>query len=243
MNKFNKIVAITASARTSGTGYSICKEILKTAKNTINTKTELINLYQEDLKFCTGCFQCMSSGSCYIKDSFETIKQKIYKADAVIFCAPTYAGSYNAVMKNFIDRLGMYEVLTSSLAGKYLVCLSTAGSKRSAHKTAKQIAKTLGNGCFGRSYISSIKGFSVGPDDNKDPKRKAIQKGHHDLAKTIGKNLVSDIKSAKKYPWQNLANRAIARFVMKPLFLKFIVNNKASRTKAVYQNLKFRGIV
>lgn len=236
------IIGLTASARKQGLGAKLTNHALKGAER-LGANVEIIDLYQSNLEFCTGCLKCMESGRCPINDDFEKIKTKMHNADGIIMCAPTYCGTYSAVMKNFIDRLGLYEHLTSSLGNKYILGISTAGNKRMAKQTAKELVGLLTGGTFARGYISGVMGASTIPGNDLIPERKLLKEKSLKEAQVLGEKLVKDIQKQKKYRFQNIFNRLLSTFVLRPMYVKSITKNKDKNTKAVYNNLVSRNLI
>lgn len=238
MDKNMKVVILTSSARDNSFGNELAHYAKDVAIKT-GTQAEIIDLYTSKLEFCTGCLKCMEHGKCIINDNFESIKSKLYEADGIILCSPTYCGSYNAVMKNFIDRLGLYERFTSSLGDKYVCSISTAGDGRLAKQTAASLAKLLTSGVFQRGYISGAVGISARFDDI-DNSDKANQ---FEAVEKLSKKLVDDIKTNKKYVLQNVFNRLLSKLVLQPIYKRMITKNKDANTKGVYDSLVARGLI
>ena len=71
--------------------------------------TELIHLYDYDLKGCYSCLACKrkdkATDLCSYPDGLLPILEKIRKADGVILGSPIYNGTDTAVMRAFIERL------------------------------------------------------------------------------------------------------------------------------------------
>lgn len=238
MKKNIKLVVLTSSPRKDSLSKQLANHVQKGATASGAT-VEIIDLYQSNLAYCTGCLKCMETGYCILNDDFEAIKQKMYEADGFILSAPTYCGTYNAVMKNFIDRLGLYERFTSSLGNKYIGTISTAGDKRAANSTAQSMATLLSNGIFARSYISGTLGVSARFDIDDTS---ALDKLFKD-ASNLGKKMVTDIEKAANYPAQNIVFRVISKLVLRPMYTRMIKKNKDTNTKGVYQNLAARNLI
>lgn len=231
-----QIAAVISSAHIDGNGAHLVKEIIKGAEKQGAEVSEIF-LYQEKLNFCTGCNQCMAIGKCPIPDHFETIRSLLYHADGIILCSPTFCGSFNAAMKNLFERLGMFERCTAMLSNKYVVAVSTASQERAAKKTAKELAVGISSCLYGRNMVSGILGASILPDgvsENKTVLQKAF---------SMGEKLTADIHENKKYSFQYPLNRLIMHRCVQPVMKKFIVENKGHSTKAVYENLRQRGML
>lgn len=239
MRESMNIVILTSSARKNGYGNELV-ENAKMGAEEIGANVETIDLYSAGLNFCTGCLHCMESGKCVISDRFQEIKDKLKGADGIIMCAPTFCGTYNGIMKNFVDRLGLYERFTSSLGEKYVVGISTAGDSRAAKKTAGELAKLLTTGIFARGYTSGSLGVSsrMEADGTYVDQQKALNNAHK-----LGVKLATDIKERKKYPMQNVASRILSKLILRPAYKKVIEKSKDASTKGVYQNLSARNLI
>ena len=65
---------------------------------------EEIFLSQYQIGFCTGCATCLESGSCWVRDDYNTVVRTVLEADAVILASPVYIFNVTAQMKTFLDR-------------------------------------------------------------------------------------------------------------------------------------------
>lgn len=233
------IVILTSSARKNGYGRELAESVKRGAEET-GANVEIVDLYTANLNYCTGCLHCMESGKCVINDGFQEIKGKLKEADGIVMCAPTFCGTYNGIMKNFVDRLGLYERFTSSLGEKYVIGISTAGDYRAAKKTSGELAKLLTTGIFARGYISGSMGASsrIEADGTYVDQQKVLKSAHK-----LGIKLATDIKERKKYPLQNVASRILSKLVMRPAYKKVIEKSKDASTKGVYENLAARNLI
>lgn len=98
-----KILAINGSPRKNGTISKLAEQVLKGAQEN-DHETELINLYDYNIKPCIGDWACVKLGKCHIKDDFETIYNKLVEANIIILGSPVYWANITGVMKNFFDR-------------------------------------------------------------------------------------------------------------------------------------------
>ena len=154
-----KVVGLISSPRQNGNTATLVREALRGAKSE-GACIEEVFLPKCNINFCNGCFKCLIDGDCGFTDDFKEIKELLYEADGIILGSPTYCGTYNAIMKSLFERLGMFEVMTSSLGGKYFAGISTAGSAMAARKTAQEMVSLVSSGVFKRGYISGV--FGVG---------------------------------------------------------------------------------
>jgi multimeric flavodoxin WrbA len=145
------VIGIISSARENSNSAIMVREALKGAAGKGAVARE-IYLPEYDLEYCTGCLSCMKNGKCRLPDGFNELREQLYEADGIIWGTPTYAGTMNAIMKNLIDRLGMYEVSTSSLGGKYMAGIAAASSPG----TAKRVAKSLSRFWYRRYFYEKL---------------------------------------------------------------------------------------
>lgn len=232
-----KVVGIISSPRHNGNTATLVREGLRGAESEGACVREVF-LPKCNVNFCTGCFRCLTDGECYFADDFKKIRDLLYGADGILLGSPTYCGTYNALMKNCFERLGMFEVMTSSLGGKYIAGISAAGSATAARKTAREMVSLVSTGVFRRGYISGV--FGVG-----FPKGKAASEDSMALmrAYNVGKTLSRDIINGNRYPGQKLLARLLNSIIVKPQFVKYILKEKECDTKAVYASLVQRGLL
>ena len=100
-----KVLIIEASLRSGYTKRAV-EKICELIKDT--AETEIINIKNENIAFCSGCCACLSSGSAkcpYKEDAAQKILQKMVEADGVIFVLPNYSMQVPAQLKVLFDRL------------------------------------------------------------------------------------------------------------------------------------------
>lgn len=228
-----KVVGVISSPRVNGNTATLVREALKGAEKMGAHITEIF-LPKYNIEFCKGCLRCVALGKCQISDDHEAQMKLLYEADGIIAGSPNYGFSPNAMMKRFLERLGMLLFLSSAFGGKYIAGISSAGGAGGAKKVAKNLTNLLSNGIFQRGYVSGI----LGAGSTASKETKTLGK-----ARELGEKIVNDIKKSNNYPFQNIFGRILMKFVMKPIFQKYILNKKESDTKAVYQNLYERGLI
>jgi multimeric flavodoxin WrbA len=243
-----KIVAINGSPNRTGNTAKLVREALASAEESgaeeaggrsTGVEVEHVFLADHRLAYCRGCLSngtrkfCMSAGRCIIPDDMETLKEKLYEADGVVFASPSYGIEPTARMKNFItDRLGLYAVYTSALREKYFAGISTAGAI-GAGTVAKKLARTFSTGFFGRGYVSGWLGVSVGNGEVSDS-GPAI-----DRARELGRKMARDIARRRRYPFQALGKRIITRLMI----VRNILAHRETSMRAVYETLTAQGVL
>ncbi len=232
-----QVVAVMSSARLNGNTAILVREALRGAEEEGAATTDIL-LPKHNINFCQGCLSCMVKGRCFMDDDFEEIKALLRGAHGIILSSPTYGGAACARMKNLLDRLGLFERFTSAtFGGKYVVALSTASSAGAAKKVAKDLAGIVTNGAFERGYITGILGASSsGGGVQRD--KAALLKAH-----ALGRKLVCDIRSGRRYALQNPWGQLMNLLILKPNYRKATVDYREGPMKAVYDNLRQRGLI
>jgi multimeric flavodoxin WrbA len=230
-----KIIGIISSANINGNTAILVREALRGASENGAATTEIF-LSNYKIEFCSGCFKCMHDGKCQFSDDMESLKQLLSSANGFILSSPTYMASPNAMIKKFLERLGLFEKLSSCLfGGKYVASISTANGT-GAKKVARELASYVRDSIFKRSYVSGILALSI--HGRKVTENKNALK----MAYNLGKKISMDVKSGKKYFFQNLFGRLFMEMLLKPKFKTGIENNKVGNLKAVYSTLQKQGV-
>lgn len=228
-----KIIAVISSPRRNGNTAALTCQAAAGARS-VGADVEEINLPDYQIGFCKGCLSCLSQGACPIQDDFAMIREKLCDADGIIISSPSYGIAPTAVMKCFLDRFGMLNAYTSSLAGKYVASISAAGAI-GAKQVAKGLAALVGNGAFARGYVSGL--LAVNTGWNKTCTDDAVLH----KAFRLGIRLAHDIKKGATYPLQNLGGRLINRLFVRKVFSGNVLAHKDGGMRAVYENLVSRG--
>ena len=151
-----KIVALQSSPNKDGLTASLAEAVLKGYKEA-GGDVELIHLNHRDIMCCIACEkgwgQCRD-GDCILEDDFETIRQKIGKADAVVFSTPVYWHDLSESAKSFLDRLRRVEAFSGrgTCEGKKVIGISAAGGSGNgavrAHFNLEDYLRRIGFNVF-----------------------------------------------------------------------------------------------
>lgn len=121
-----KVLCILCSPRKGGNTEILAREALTSAKD-CGAETELLTVWDKDIKPCDGCYSCAKTGKCHIKDDMQEIYLKLLNADGIIWGTPVYFFDVTAQAKIIIDRL--YVLYThSKLTNKVGGVISVASS-------------------------------------------------------------------------------------------------------------------
>ncbi|RLE99763.1 MAG: flavodoxin family protein [Thermoprotei archaeon] len=106
-----RVLGINGSPRKYGNTIKLLLVALKAAEK-LGAETELVHLYDYDIKPCLGCLcdkQTACGYPCVIDDDMKILYDKILDSNAVIISTPIYWFAPSGVVKNFIDRLTALE--------------------------------------------------------------------------------------------------------------------------------------
>ena len=93
-----KILAINGSHRVGQNTDYLINEALSAAAE-LGAETEVIELSEKNVEYCTGCNRCLFKPECSIKDDdMEEIKQKMLEADGIIVASPDYFSNVSGRM-------------------------------------------------------------------------------------------------------------------------------------------------
>ena len=121
-----KILGINGSHR-AGKGTAGLLKIALDEAAALGAETELIELSECDIQFCTGCNRCMAKPCCSIDDDMTTIMEKMKEADGIIVASPNYFSDVSARTKNFMDRTRCMHMVENALKGKVGGIITTTG--------------------------------------------------------------------------------------------------------------------
>jgi multimeric flavodoxin WrbA len=231
-----RIVGVVSSANREGSSATLVREALRGAASA-GAATSEIFLPDYNLGFCKGCLQCNRLGRCPQPDDFERVRDMLRAATGMVLSSPTYGAAPCALMKNLIDRLGLFEYMTSSVfGGKYIATIATAKSF-GADRTAQYLASIPLGTLFKRAYLSGTLAavLSKGITASESPK-------HLRQAQALGVRLAEDCRMGRTYPFQDVVAR-LNRFLMRPLIAKGIVQHRQTDMHGVYENLATRGLL
>ncbi|URZ14738.1 flavodoxin family protein [Clostridium felsineum] len=130
-----KVIGINGSSRKDGNTAILIEKVFEELKKQ-GVETELIQLFNKEIKSCKGCFACKGNKKCVIgNDDFNECFNKIVDADGIILGSPVYSADISSKMKAFIERAGVI-VATNPGMLKYKVGASVVAVRRGGGMTA-----------------------------------------------------------------------------------------------------------
>jgi multimeric flavodoxin WrbA len=82
----------------------VTEDLLKHILKETGQPHEYVHLGGKTIKGCQGCLRCASDNICKVQDDWAEIRDKMFQADAVVFGAPNYYGTINALGHAFLER-------------------------------------------------------------------------------------------------------------------------------------------
>ena len=105
--KLMKVLAINGSSRKNGNTSTILNIVLEEI-NKQGIETELLEIGNQIISPCRGCFACKNKGNCIFDDDlFCEYFSKMKKADGILLGSPVYSADVSANMKAFLERAGV----------------------------------------------------------------------------------------------------------------------------------------
>ena len=105
-----KVLGISCGTRNGGND-GMCREALMAAAEQ-GAEVEFINVFDLDIKHCTGCTACVQAifsgkgNPCVLKDDFDWLLDKMYDADGILFSVPIFEKGAAGIFRTITDRFG-----------------------------------------------------------------------------------------------------------------------------------------
>lgn len=204
-----KVIGINASPREKRSNTLRLTNAVLTGANEEGAETELIDLYQLKIDYCTGCEACYVTGECTLFDDFSDVFEKMMDAQGIVLGAPNYVDNVPAPMKAFFDRMSD-AIHCQMFTGKFGCSVCTAGGE-GANEVVGCMNKTLMT--LGANVVGGV-GVNLGGDPS------ALGRAESD-ALVLGKNLAKSIRGDITYPDQDAIHLKTREY-----FAKLITFNK-----------------
>jgi multimeric flavodoxin WrbA/putative sterol carrier protein len=151
---------------------------------------EEIFLSQYQIGFCTGCATCLESGSCWVRDDYNSVVRTVLEADAVILASPVYIFNVTAQMKTFLDRsLGYGHRPRGDWKPGLALSVSAGHGETWAADYLGQVLRL-----FGAFPVGKFTAIAVSPGEFLG--KEAVEARAADLAR----DLARAVKEGRRYP-------------------------------------------
>ncbi len=122
-----KLLAVSCSPRKNGNTVLLLETALDAARKE-GAETELFTVAGKTIQPCDGCWACVKTGKCHIKDDMTALYDKLVEADGIIFGTPIYFWGMTAQAKAVIDRSIALNHAEKNLANRVCGAVVVAGS-------------------------------------------------------------------------------------------------------------------
>ncbi len=190
MTENYRVVAVNGSPH-EGFGNT-SQMIAMLGKNLSREGVELeeIFLSQYQIGFCTGCATCLESGSCWVRDDYNSVVRTVLEADAVILASPVYIFNVTAQMKTFLDRsLGYGHRPRGDWKPGLALSVSAGHGETWAADYLGQVLRL-----FGAFPVGKFTAIAVSPGEFLG--KEAVEARAADLAR----DLARAVKEGRRYP-------------------------------------------
>jgi len=164
-----QVLGIIASQRQLGNCEIMVKEISR--QLAVPHRLQLLRLPDFRLRYCNGCYRCLSRGGCVLVDDLAVILEAIAAADALILAAPTYFLGAHACLKIFVDRGISFYAMAERLWGKPAVGIGIAGIEGKEGSTLLDVERFLvtlqADNRMTRILYGALPGEAVMCEDNR----------------------------------------------------------------------------
>lgn len=99
-----KILIINGSPHPHGCTDRALREVENTLHE-CGVETERVNIGNQDVRGCIGCYFCRTHGRCVFDDAVNKTASLFAEADGIVVGTPTYYAGSNGQVLAFLDRL------------------------------------------------------------------------------------------------------------------------------------------
>jgi multimeric flavodoxin WrbA len=185
-----KVIGLNASPRGAGSRtLKLVEAVLRGAREE-GAETELVDIYDLKIEYCTACGSCYATGECTLIDDFPDLFERMLDADGIVLGSPNYIDSITAPLKAIFDRVAD-AIHCQMFSGKYGCSVCTAGGS-GQDKVVEYMNHTLM--VLGATVVGGV-GVALG----RDPL--ALVPAEEE-AYRLGKTLAQSIRGEHRYPEQ-----------------------------------------
>jgi multimeric flavodoxin WrbA len=213
-NKPVRVIGLNGSPHRTGNTVTLMGWVLEGCAVS-EAHIEWLHLVDYDIRYCQGCFTCLRTGACPIKDDFLTLRASLLAADGIVAGSPVYEGGPSAQFKTFLDRLTLLNLYTNLFEHQHSVGVATSGIAPT-EEVAKSMAFVLGRpaGTIGARTCTPAQGYqSLATDhDMRLPMK----------AQALGQRLVANIRQPKRFRFPSreyLIYQMCQRVFLRPMVL------------------------
>lgn len=159
-----KVLIISTSPRKGGNSDALAGEFARGAKEAGN-EVEIVSLIGKKIEFCRGCLSCGKTQRCVINDDATEIREKMLRADVIVWATPVYYYSCSGQMKTMIDRANPLYSSDYQFRDVYLLAAAAEDEPHTVEGTVKATQGWVD--CFEKAKLQGIV-FAGGVNDRGD---------------------------------------------------------------------------
>ncbi|MDE6699108.1 MAG: flavodoxin family protein [Lachnospiraceae bacterium] len=148
-----KVLIISTSLRGGSNSDILAKECEKGAKEA-GHDVEYISLKGKDIRFCIGCLECQSKGSCVLKDDVADIMKKVMEAEIIVYATPIYYYEMSGQMKTLLDRLNPLYPTDYKFRDIYMIATAAEDEENTFEKAYNGLQGWVD--CFEKATLKGI---------------------------------------------------------------------------------------
>ncbi len=204
-----KITMINGSPKSDGFTHQALDIVASRLKKK-NVKVEYVRLSDRTIHDCIGCFNCLRTGKCVIRDDMENITCTMMDSNGFVISSPVRNGLTTALYKKFVERITYPLGFTLALEDKYTLGIASVGLFG-----GKSISKKFcGLQSVFHTRLSDFLFFSTGIPAVMD-----VEKIRSRLVKGADK-LVCDISESRKRPLMDKISFFFDRTILRKLMIE-----------------------
>jgi multimeric flavodoxin WrbA len=186
-----KVIGVNASPRgKESRTLRLVNAVLRGASEEGAT-TELIDLYQMRIEYCTACGTCYAKGECILLDDFQDLFDRMMDADGIVLGSPNYIDAVTAPLKALLDRTAD-AIHCQMFSGKFGCSVCTAGGSNQ-DKVVEYMNYALT--ALGATAIGGV-GVAIG----RNPE---VITSAEETARALGRKLAQSVRGEHRYPEQD----------------------------------------
>lgn len=156
------ILLINGSPNSKGCTYTALCEVEKTLADS-GLSTEIIHVGNKDIRGCTGCRKCKSTGKCVFDDIVNEISPKFAECDGIVIGSPVYYASANGTLVSLLDRLFYSSMFDKTMKVGAAVVSARRGGCSSTFDVLNKYFTISGMPIASSQYWNSVHGYT--PED------------------------------------------------------------------------------
>ncbi|UCD02771.1 MAG: flavodoxin family protein [Candidatus Aenigmatarchaeota archaeon] len=132
-----KVIGICGSHREKSSTLFFLKKAMDAIEKE-GIETEIITLWDKDIRPCTVCDLCKTKYACSQDDDVMGMLEKLVDSDAIIMASPAYCAMVSGRMKNLMDRSLPVRRNGMRLSGKVGGAISVGASRNGGQELVCQ---------------------------------------------------------------------------------------------------------